>query len=62
VLSCADAIASVLEKHIKGDGRKPGFEDYGLSKNLGGQCPECGGLLVYQEGCFICPACGYTKC
>jgi ribonucleoside-diphosphate reductase alpha chain len=62
VLSCADAIASVLEKHIKGDGRKPGFEDYGLAKNLGGQCPECGGLLVYQEGCFICPACGYTKC
>jgi ribonucleoside-diphosphate reductase alpha chain len=62
VLSCADAIASVLEKHIKGDGRKPGFEDYGLPKNLGGQCPECGGLLVYQEGCFICPACGYTKC
>ncbi len=41
---------------------KPGFEDYGLAKNLGGQCPECGGLLVYQEGCFICPACGYTKC
>ena len=62
VLSCADAIASVLEKHIKGDGSKPGFEDYGLAKNLGGQCPECGGLLVYQEGCFICPACGYTKC
>jgi ribonucleoside-diphosphate reductase alpha chain len=62
VLSCADAIASVLEKHIKGDGSKPGFEDYGLPKNLGGQCPECGGLLVYQEGCFICPACGYTKC
>jgi ribonucleoside-diphosphate reductase alpha chain len=62
VLSCADAIASVLEKHIKGDGSKPRFEDYGLAKNLGGQCPECGGLLVYQEGCFICPACGYTKC
>jgi ribonucleoside-diphosphate reductase alpha chain len=62
VLSCADAIASVLERHIRGDGSKPGFEDYGLPKNLGGQCPECGGLLVYQEGCFICPACGYTKC
>ena len=61
VLSCADAIASVLEKHIGGD-NKPKLEDYGLAKNLAGQCPECGNLLVYQEGCFICPSCGYTKC
>jgi len=61
VLSCADAIASVLEKHISGDD-KPKLEDYGLAKNLAGQCPECGGLLAYQEGCFICPSCGYTKC
>lgn len=62
VLSCADAIASVLEKHIGGDGNQPKLEDYGLAKNLAGQCPECGNLLVYQEGCFICPSCGYTKC
>ena len=62
VLSCADAIASVLEKHISGDDNKPKLEDYGLAKNLAGQCPDCGNLLVYQEGCFICPTCGYTKC
>jgi ribonucleoside-diphosphate reductase alpha chain len=61
ILSCADAIASVLEKHINGD-KKPKLEDYGLAKNLAGQCPDCGNLLVYQEGCFICPTCGYTKC
>ena len=61
ILSCADAIASVLEKHIGGD-NKPKLEDYGLAKNLAGQCPDCGNLLVYQEGCFICPTCGYTKC
>ena len=61
VLSCADAIASVLEKHTTGD-NKPELHDYGLAKNLAGQCPECGNLLVYQEGCFICPTCGYTKC
>jgi ribonucleoside-diphosphate reductase alpha chain len=24
-------------------------------------CPECGGTLVYQEGCRAC-ACGYSKC
>ncbi|MFC1901753.1 vitamin B12-dependent ribonucleotide reductase [Chloroflexota bacterium] len=60
ILSCADAIASVLEKHIGED--KPKMTDYGLAKNLAGQCPECSNMLVYQEGCFHCPACGYTKC
>jgi ribonucleoside-diphosphate reductase alpha chain len=62
ILSCADAIASVLEKHTTGYDGKPKLEDYGLAKNLAGQCPDCGSLLVYQEGCFICPGCGYTKC
>jgi len=80
VLSCADAVASVLERHITGEaeaeletapvaaaevkpktkGDKP--EDYGLVRNIAGQCPDCGGLLAYQEGCFVCPGCGYTKC
>ncbi len=62
ILSCADAIASVLEKHTTGYDGKPRVEDYGLAKNLAGQCPDCATLLVYQEGCFICPACGHTKC
>ncbi len=61
VLSCADAIASVLEKHITTDD-KPKMEDYGLAKNMAGQCPECSNMLVYSEGCYHCPACGYTKC
>jgi ribonucleoside-diphosphate reductase alpha chain len=61
VLSCADAIASVLEKHLDGEAR-PQLEDYGLAKNLAGQCPECSNMLVFSEGCYHCPACGYTKC
>jgi ribonucleoside-diphosphate reductase alpha chain len=64
ILSCADAIASVLEKHISDDD-KPRTEDYGLSKSVVGQmkqCPECQNLLVFSEGCYHCPACGYTKC
>ncbi len=61
VLSCADAIGSVLEKYIKDkDNSTP--KDLGVAKNWAGQCPECGNILIYQEGCHICPSCGYTKC
>ena len=72
ILSCADAIAGVLERHknnsigsathkteTKGN---PKVAVASTIRNLAGQCPECASLLVYQEGCLICPACGYTKC
>jgi ribonucleoside-diphosphate reductase alpha chain len=61
ILSCADAIASVLEQHVDSENR-PKLEDYGLAKNMAGQCPECSNMLVFSEGCYHCPACGYTKC
>lgn len=56
VLSCADAISRVLEKHLGGETPPPS------ATASGGQCPECGDLLIYQEGCFYCRNCGYTKC
>ena len=66
VLSCADAIASVLEKAISGSAAKSGGNGHepaaGPVRNVAGQCPDCGGLLVHEEGCYKCPACGYTKC
>jgi ribonucleoside-diphosphate reductase alpha chain len=66
ILSCADAIASVLEKHINSQATPPKVKEHQPDNsptiNLAGQCPDCGNLLVYQEGCFICPSCGYTKC
>ena len=73
VLSCADAIASVLEKHVRSNNKegakleatptnKGNSHDGDKAMNIAGQCPDCGNLLVYQEGCFICPSCGYTKC
>ena len=61
VLSCADAIASVLEKYTEAKGTDASI-DSGIAKNWAGQCPECGNILIYQEGCHICPSCGYTKC
>ena len=73
VLSCADAIGSVLEKYLPGEGREEGGEikkgeteektdASGLGANMAGLCPECSGILIYQEGCYICRNCGYTRC
>jgi len=70
ILSCADAIASVLEKYIreKTATREKSTNPNTPSKNpemvnsWAGQCPDCGGSLIYQEGCEICLACGFTKC
>ncbi len=31
-------------------------------KDFAGVCPECGNMLVFQEGCFVCQGCGHTKC
>ncbi|UCC61394.1 MAG: vitamin B12-dependent ribonucleotide reductase [Dehalococcoidia bacterium] len=74
ILSCPDAIAGVLERHQTGGDIEIKYKDNptpktkatnkgdGEIKNMAGQCPDCGGLLIYQEGCFICQSCGYTKC
>lgn len=57
LLSIPDAIAWVLEKHyLAGEQISPTLD---LEKQL---CPECGEELLFQEGCLICPACGYSKC
>ena len=28
----------------------------------GEKCPDCGSNLIYQDGCILCPNCGYSKC
>jgi len=70
ILSCADAIASVLEKYIrektatkeKTTNPNTPSQNPEMVKSWAGQCPDCGGPLIYQEGCNICLACGFTKC
>jgi ribonucleoside-diphosphate reductase alpha chain len=70
VLSCADAIASVLEGHMEGKSNSNNghnemtnsSSDQNLTRNIAGQCPDCGSVLAYQEGCYVCHRCGYTKC
>jgi len=65
ILSCGDAIASVLEKYVRektSTGPDTPAKSPEVVKSWAGQCPECGGPLIYQEGCNICVACGFTKC
>ncbi len=76
VLSCPDAIAQAIKRHIKKK-RDFGeediieeattldkFVDEGDSNNVVGVCPDCGGPLIFQEGCAKClnGGCGYSKC
>ncbi len=63
ILSCADAIGSVLEKYVPQETEQT-MVHHAENSNISftGLCPDCGNLLVYQEGCHICPSCGYTKC
>jgi ribonucleoside-diphosphate reductase alpha chain len=26
------------------------------------ECPDCGSMLEFAEGCVVCPSCGFSKC
>ena len=58
VLSIPDAIAKVFSERYLGRDRMPNPGNH-LSQPT---CPDCGGELVFQEGCYMCGACGFTKC
>ncbi len=58
LLSIPDAVAWVLENRYL-QGEEPQTDSKSL---VSPHCPECGQELVFQEGCFLCYACGYTKC
>lgn len=48
--SWKNGVSRTLKKFIK-DGT-----------DTGEKCPECGGKLVRESGCFVCKDCGYSKC
>jgi len=64
VLSCADAIAQCIKKHIKMNGNKDKKNDIENFTDIhkGGSCPDCGGIISYESGCSICHSCGYSAC
>ena len=62
ILSCSDAIAKTLANYMNRDDKT-----YFESENINGhnpQCPDCGELLIFREGCVSCPnpSCGYSEC
>jgi len=32
------------------------------AQSTGIGCPDCGAVLVFAEGCYVCRGCGYTRC
>ncbi len=76
ILSLPDAIAQVLERHIRGEQGELKLDDHPMAvapqatlteasianHGLAPQCPACGGILVMSEGCQSCPGCGFSKC
>lgn len=63
ISSVPDALAKTLKVHIEDSQRSQGIQvtiDFGSGMDL---CPTCGiAALAREEGCFVCKACGYTKC
>ena len=58
LLSLPDSVAWVLEhRYMQGRGRA---EDFASMTQPA--CPECDSELVFEEGCYVCKSCGFTKC
>jgi ribonucleoside-diphosphate reductase alpha chain len=58
----AAADASAHTDQPVGAVREPPLHTSRPSEQTGVGCPDCGALLVYQEGCLVCRSCGYNKC
>jgi ribonucleoside-diphosphate reductase alpha chain len=67
ILSCADAIGKAMHRYIKDNGSTAtaSSTDDMVARNLLGMCPECpdcGTMVEFVEGCLRCPSCGYSQC
>ncbi|GAB4261296.1 vitamin B12-dependent ribonucleotide reductase [Deferrisoma sp.] len=56
VLSCADALAIAVHRHLEPE------REIEKHVDVGGACPECGDALEHEEGCVLCRSCGYSEC
>lgn len=67
VRSLPDAIARVLEMYVEEQSCEPSGNpspnnSVPEAKMSGNMCPECGNMLIFEEGCSKCRNCGYSRC
>lgn len=63
VLSCADAISKILVDYMKSK-KKEMIQEKKSKAEMGSspECPSCGAMMVFSEGCGHCQSCGYSRC
>jgi hypothetical protein len=54
-------IRALLTRVSLSESQKQANQDTSVPIFLRGACPECGGPLLYEEGCVKC-LCGYSDC
>ncbi len=37
-------------------------DDMEIRTDMYPQCPDCGSMVEYSEGCIVCKSCGFSKC
>ncbi len=71
VCSCSDAIAKALDRYTRNGEMENGKQkakqmaETRLAKSIEGtrpDCPDCGAVLHFVEGCAVCAVCGYSQC
>ncbi|MCX6112425.1 MAG: hypothetical protein NTY22_03955, partial [Proteobacteria bacterium] len=65
VRSLPDGIARVLERYLEENPEECNPNSNGNNggpKMSGNMCPECGNMLIFEEGCTKCRNCGYSRC
>jgi len=67
ILSCADAVGKAIQRYVIGDNKDSFAVSTAdmVSRSLLGMCPECpdcGTMVEFVEGCLRCPSCGYSQC
>lgn len=67
--SCSDAIGRALERYLGIESPQADMPHESPHRPAGKslldfspECPECGGILEFVEGCMTCRMCGYSQC
>jgi len=67
ILSCADAMGKAMQRYVSDNDVARAASSMGaqVARNVLGMCPECpdcGTMVEFVEGCLRCPSCGYSQC